>query len=137
MDYPGITTYEPTLLGLLILLAIATVLTYPCSLMLILLGIVKPARHGSNALSRTLRRANEILLAQLLPFLIAWFIGCFASTILLLGYILIGGVLVAIGLMQPLDNVFNVPLLALMGCVHLTAQIIAYRIAIKETSWMD
>lgn len=45
MDYPGITTYEPTLLGLLILLAIATVLTYPCSLMLILLDIVKPAKN--------------------------------------------------------------------------------------------
>ncbi len=48
MDYPGITTYEPTLFGLLILLAIATVLTYPCTLMLILLDIVPSHRRSKS-----------------------------------------------------------------------------------------
>lgn len=137
MDYPGITTHEPTLLGLLAILAVITTLTYPCSLMLILLGVVKPAENGSNAFSRVFRRANEILFAQLVPFVIAWFVGCFACTILFLGYGLIGGLLVAIGLMQPVDSIICVPLLAVLGGVHLIAQIIAYRYAIKESSWIE
>ena len=137
MDYPGTTTYEPTLLHLLILLAVIIISTYPCSLILILLRIVKPAKHGANALARTFHRANEILRAQLVPSFFAWLGGCLVCMIFFLGWVLIGGLIVTIGLIAPVDSIISVPLLVLMLCVHLTAQIIAYRYAIRETSWIE
>ncbi len=50
---------------------------------------------------------------------------------LLIGWAFVGGGLVWLGLMEPIDSVISVPLLTIMGSVHLIAQGVAYYDAIQ------
>jgi hypothetical protein len=134
MEYQGVTTYEPTLLHVLAVLVLVTVVTYPLSLILVALGIIEPAPKGSTLAGRALHRANDILRAQLLPLAVAWFAGIALCTFLFFAWLVLGGLLVMVGVMRPVENVLSWQLLTLMGCVHIAAQAVAYVVAIREAA---
>lgn len=129
MDFPGTTTYEPTLIHLAFLYVIILIVTYPISVVLIAAGKIKRLDDEG-----VFEKANEIVMAQLLPAFWAWLggtVGCYA---LLFAWIFIGGLLVIIGVMEPLNSILDGPLLLLMGIAHIITQTKAYRYAINETS---
>ena len=137
MDYPGVTTYEPTLFHLLLFLLIITLLTYPLSFILISVGVIKPANRGNNILERIFYRVNEILKKQIKIFFIAWLGGAFLCSIIFFAWIFISGFLVFLKIIEPVNNVLSKPILLLMGLIHIIIQAIGYRFAIKESSWIE
>lgn len=127
MDYLGTTIYEPTLSHLVLLYVIILIATYPISVALIAAGKIK--RLDDEGI---FKKANEIVKAQLLPAFWAWIggtVGCYA---LLFVWVFIGGLLVIIGVMEPVNSIFDGPLLLLMGIAHIITQTIAYRYVINE-----
>lgn len=129
MDYPGTTTYEPTLLHLLFLYVIILIVTYPISVFLIAAGKIKRLDDEG-----VFEKANKIVMAQLLPAFFAWLGGTLASYALLLAWILILGLLVMIGITESVNSIFDGPLLLFMGIAHIITQTLAYRYAVNETS---
>ena len=129
MNYTGTTTYEPTLLHLVFLYVAILIITYPISVVLITIGKIKRL-YGEGIFEK----ANKIVMAQLLPAFWAWIGGTVGCYVLLFAWVLIGGLLVIIGIMEPVNSIFDGPLLLLMGIAHFITQTVAYRYAINDTS---
>ncbi len=102
----GIDTYEPSWFHLAFLLGIVVILTYPCSIILSACGYFQTNKRAKATFKNSIQKSNEIVKAQLTPFLIAFLIGIVFCTFLLFAWIIIGGVLVKITLIKPIDNLF-------------------------------
>lgn len=134
MDYPGTTTYEPTLLHVALVMGAAIVATYPLSFVLMMSGHVELAQSKGNALKRAIYRANQIVRVQLMMSFFAWLGGAVACFFSLIVIVMAGGLLVAVGIMEPFNNVLSPPVIFAFAIVHVVAQGVAYREAVRDTA---
>jgi len=128
MDYPGVTTTEPTIFHLIVFYVAVIIISYPTSVLLILTGIISRRENEG-----VIRRANKITKAQFLPAILAWIIGTIGGYILFFILTLAGGLLAAINIIKPVDSLEG-PLIILFIISHLATQVYAYKYAIEETS---
>jgi hypothetical protein len=130
MDYPGVTTTEPGLLHVLLIGAIALVMTYPLSLLLMSIGAMKKSKHGA------IFRANEIAKSQMMFAFLAWIVGAALCYLALFAWAFVLSALVWLGLAGPVTTLLSDPFLFVCGVIHVVCQGYAYREAINETNYL-
>ena len=136
MEYPGVTTYEPTWLHLFLFVVAVVAVTYPLSYLLILSGKIQPRNRFLTGWRARVWLANQIVRKQVEFAIMAWLIGVVACSLLLFFGLLAVGTLFRI--LELLGWAFSWNDLGtfgigLCGIIHLVAQGIAYRQAVRDT----
>ena len=131
MEHAGITTYEPTWLHVALLVIPLALATYPLTVILVLGGAL-PRWPRGNRLVSAIAVATEVARIQLRGAVIAYIFCAAASFVLGMACVLVGGLLVWSGLMEPVDQLITTPVLVGMGLIHLVGQGAAYMIALKS-----
>ena len=118
---------EITWLHLLIAFAVVLAVTYPITLVLIAIGKIRV--HPRSAPIDT---ANQIVKNQASFAFFAWMVCTCACFGLFIVWVLIGGVLVFLGAMNPVQELFNPTLVMLMLGIHAIGQGYAYVLAVRQ-----
>jgi len=130
MEYQGTTITEAGLFDVLLIGVVAIISTYPLSLVLMYLGLMKKSRHG------VIFRANEIAKNQMPTSFMAWIVGAALCYVALIGWSLILGVLVWVGIAEPVRSLISDPFIFVCVIIHVLCQGYAYKIAIDETQYL-
>lgn len=125
---------EPTVVHVGVIVLFAVAMTYPTSLILILIGIIRRRKYNNGSTEGIFKRANRIARNQIVNSIFCWVLAAAATVFVTLAILSMDAIMWKLGVPVPeWSSDYTVVGIAIGVPAHMFAQGAAYYQAVKET----